>query len=101
LLSKRQHIASIESHYSQMVAVVRQLSSMLIKISLIPRYITLLVHHDLPWILVVGQVLEVHPSGSQDLILVYMLVTPHLMQDWLHLFFFHGQDMCHHNSCGI
>jgi hypothetical protein len=59
---------------------------MLIKTSLIRRHITPLDCHVLFWILAFNQVLEVHPNGSHDLVLEYMLVTPHLMQDRLHLF---------------
>ena len=70
---------------------------MLIQISLIPQYITCLDCHALSWTLAFNQVLEVHPNRSHDLVLEYMLVTPHLMQDQLYSFLIHRQDTCNHN----
>ena len=70
---------------------------MLIQISLIPQYITLLNCHALFWTLTFNWELAAHPNGSQDLVLGYMLVTPHLIQDWLHSFVIQERDMYHHN----
>ncbi len=84
-----------------MVVVVRQLFSMLIKNSFIPQFVILLDCHALYWIHAFSQVLEVHSNRNLDIVLEYMLVTLHHMQDQWHLFLIHRPDMCHHISCGI
>ena len=80
-----------------MVTVVKQLSSMLIRISLILQYIILLGRHALSWTLNFNRELGVHLSRSQDLVLAYMLVTLHLMQVQLHLVLIQEQDTYLHN----
>ncbi len=83
LHSKKQHIVLIGYLYTQMAKGVRQLSSTMIRSSLILQYIILMDHHVLCWTLVFNRVLEVHPNGSHNLVLVSMLVTLHLTRDWL------------------
>ncbi len=65
------------------VEVVKQPSSTLIRTSSIPQHIIPLDHHALYWTLVFNQVLEVPQNGSQDHVLVSVLVTLHLMWDQL------------------
>jgi hypothetical protein len=59
---------------------------------------TFLDHPALFWIRDFNQVLEAHQNGSQDLVLVFMLDTHQLMQDWLLWYSIHGLVMYRRNT---